>query len=361
MYARKWVLQILLEHLKVQSKNGNSVHLFEDLQYPLFYLAVRMCFGNQPNREKIEEIMQAQRGMTSNIGQFKILNYWPNLTKILLRKRWKQLYELRKKQEVALRPLIRERQERQESKEKEKKDENIIPYLDTLFNLELPGEKRKLEEGELISLCSEFLNAGTDTTSVVLEWIMANLVKNQHIQEKLFMEIKTIVGDSEEVNEDDLKNLPYLKAVVLEGLRRHPPAHLGLPHAVTKKVIVDAFLVPTNASVYFNIADIGLDSEVWEDPKAFKPERFIRSDGNGEEGIDLSGTKEIKMMPFGAGRRICPGMSLAMLNMEYILANLIWCFEWKAVDGDQINMEEKQDVMFAMKNHLQVNIYPRMK
>ncbi|KAJ0013237.1 hypothetical protein Pint_20912 [Pistacia integerrima] len=142
------------------------------------------------------------------------------------------------------------------------------------------------------------------------------------------MEIKRIVGESKEVNEDDLRKMPYLKAIVLEGLRRHPPTHLGLPHAVTEDVILDGFY----ASIYFSVADIGLDSEVWEDPMAFKPER-----------------------------RICPGMNLAMLIMEYMLANLIWRYEWKTMDGDEVNMEEKLHVMLVMKNPLQVNKYPRSK
>jgi cytochrome P450 len=124
-------------------------------------------------------------------------------------------------------------------------DEFVVSYVDTLLDLELPEEKRKLEDREMISMCSKFLNAGTDTTSTALQWVMANLVKYPRVQEKVLAEIKGfVVGDGEkEVKEEDLHKLPYLKAVVLEGLRRHPPLHFVAPHAVTEDVVLDGYLV----------------------------------------------------------------------------------------------------------------------
>ncbi|KAJ6378177.1 hypothetical protein OIU78_028417 [Salix suchowensis] len=156
---------------------------------------------------------------------------------------------------------------------KDYEDEYVLSYVDTLLDLEVSEEKRKLKEEEMVSLCSEFLNAGTDTTSTALQWIMANLVKYPQTQEKLFMEMKGVVQDGEErIKEEELQKMPYLKAVILEGLRRHPPAHFVLPHAVTEDVV---------------------------------------------------------------------------------LANLIWKFEWKAVDGDDVDLSEKEEFTVVMKNPLQ--------
>ena len=152
------------------------------------------------------------------------------------------------------------RQERQSKMKgvKENEDEFVVSYVDTLLDLELPEEKRKLSEEEMVSLCSEFLVAGTDTTSTALEWIMANMVKYPQIQETLLVEMKGVVGDGEkEVKGEDLNKMPYLKAVVLEGLRRHPPAHLVIlviPHAVTEDVVLDGYLVPKNGTLHFNVA-----------------------------------------------------------------------------------------------------------
>ena len=142
-------------------------------------------------------------------------------------------------------------------------DEFVVSYVDTLLDLELPEEKWKLSEEEMVSLCTEFLIAGTDSTSTVLEWIMANMVKYPQIQERHFVEIKGVVGDGEkEVKEEDLNKMPYLKAVVLEGLRRHPPGHFVLPHSMTEDVVLDGHLVPKNATLNFMVAEMGRDPKV---------------------------------------------------------------------------------------------------
>ncbi|PKI37749.1 hypothetical protein CRG98_041866, partial [Punica granatum] len=112
--------------------------------------------------------------------------------------------------------------------------EHVVSYVDTLLNLELPPKdgKRKLTEAEIVSLCSEFLISGTDTTSTTLQWIMANIVKYPEVQETLYSEIRAVVGiEAATVEEQDLQRMPYLKAMVLEGLRRHPPVHFVLPHS----------------------------------------------------------------------------------------------------------------------------------
>ncbi|XP_002524036.3 cytochrome P450 89A2 [Ricinus communis] len=371
-HARKWILEILLNLFESQSKSEDPVLVVGNFQYAMFCLLVLMCFGDKLGQKQIEEIERVQRSAIVNSRRFEKLNFMPRLTKILFRKDWSEFLQLQKDREDVLIPLIRARkkvnEERQSKKSNSKKDdEHVLSYLDTLFDLQLPDEKRKLTEKEILSLCNEFLNAGTDTTSTTLQWIMANLVKYPYIQEKLFMEIKSVVADGEEeVKEDHLQKMPYLKAVILEGLRRHPPAHFLLPHAVIEDVVLGKYLVPKTANINFMVAEMGLDPEVWEDPMAFKPERFMgssdnsSSEGGGGEVFDITGSREIKMMPFGAGRRICPGYGLAMLHLEYFVANLVWNFEWKAIDGDDIDLSQKQEFTIVMKNPLKAHISPRL-
>jgi cytochrome P450 len=322
-----------------------------------------MCFGDKLEEKQIQEVEQVQRRMVVNISRFNILNFWPSLSKIVLRKRWAEFLQLHKDREDVILSLIRERKKLKEQRLRklnmeENKDEYVLSYVDTLLDLQLPDENRKLNDLEIVSLCNEFLNGGTDTTTTALQWIMANLVKHPQIQEKLLLEIKEVVGEGEEVvKEDDLQKMPYLKAIILEGLRRHPPARMVLPHAVTEDTVLGGFLVPKNGTVNFLVADIGWDSKAWEDPMAFKPERFLNSE---REAFDITGSREIKMMPFGAGRRICPGYGLAMLHLEYFVANLILNFEWKAVDGDDIDLSEKQELTIVMKNPLRAHLSRRV-
>ncbi|MBA0608575.1 hypothetical protein Godav_020773 [Gossypium davidsonii] len=375
------------------------------------------------------------------------------------------LRQLQQDQEKLMVLLIKARKAMREGKNE--KDELFLPYVDTLFDLQLKEENIKLEEKEIVTLCSEFFTGGIDTTSTTLEWMMmgcykkmlsllslsnkivllphgfylrkttsrlmfyrrvlhsqqkgdmsikefllkiksycdnlascgeaisahehitailnglsfeydpivsiilagqhaytvqsvttmlldtkarqqvilaetpssANLVSQQpaqpstdtcytltpHIQDKLFKEIKGVVSYGEvEIKDDDLRKMPYLRAITLESLRRHPPSHFLILHTVTKDVVLGGFLVPKNSIVIFIVVEMGRNPNVWENPMEFKPERFLN---NGD--FDISGTTEIKMMPFGVGKRMCPAYRLAMLHLKYSVANLVWHFNFK--------------------------------
>ncbi|GMI88768.1 cytochrome P450, family 87, subfamily A, polypeptide 6 [Hibiscus trionum] len=356
-HARKWVWEILFDSLMTKATTGESVEVLSHFRHGMFCLLAFMCFGDRLSQEQIEGIEDVTRKILLTFDRFNILNFCPSVTKILLRHKWRELSQLRKEQEEVLIPLIRARAKAKQELENNESDDYVLAYVDTLLDLELPLEKRKLNEGEMVTLTSEFLNAGTDTTSTALQWIMANLVKYPDIQNKLWVEIESVAGDNNgEIKEDDLQQMPYLKAVILEGLRRHPPGHFVLPHRATEDTILGGFKVPKNGTINFMVADMGWDPNVWEDPMAFKPERFLS-----DEVFDITGSREIKMMPFGAGRRICPALGLALLHLEYFVANLIWKFEWKAIEGDSISLEEKQEFTVVMKIPLKAQITPRKK
>ncbi|KAI6694705.1 hypothetical protein NL676_022415 [Syzygium grande] len=334
----------------LKSQPGGVVRVIDHFQYAMFCLLVFMCFGDRLEEKQIKQIEEVQRRLILDMRRFDMLNYWPQLSKLVLRKRWKEFHELYENQKRVLVPLIRARSKpKREQLSKAKEDRNdddgdwILSYVDTLLDLELPEEKRKLEEGEMVSLCNEFLIAGTDTTSTALQWIMANLVKYPEIQERLYDDIKSVVGHGvERVKEEDLQRMGYLKAVVLEGLRRHPPAHFVAPHAVTEDAELGGYVIPKDGSINFMVAEMGWDPEVWEDPMTFKPE-----------------SREIKMMPFGVGRRICPGYGLAILHLEYFVANLVWLFRWQKVVGEEVDLSEKLELTMVMKNPLRAEICPR--
>ncbi|XP_042513653.1 cytochrome P450 89A2-like [Macadamia integrifolia] len=358
--ARNWVLETLTERLKHHVESGELVQVMDHFQYAMFCLLVFMCLGEKLDEKVIREIEETQRTILLNAGRFRVFALFGKLGKIVFRKRWHQLLEMRRRQESVFIPLIRARRERKEKKQ-ENPNEFVVSYVDTLIDLQIPDEGgRNLSEEEMVTLCSEFLNAGTDTTSTALQWIMANLVKNQEIQERLYSEIQGFVSSGEKkIREEDLQKIPYLKAVVLEGLRRHPPGHFVLPHAVTEDIVLDGHVIPKKATVNFMVAEMGWDPKVWKDPMEFKPDRFLSKEG--EEVFDITGSREIKMMPFGVGRRICPGLGLALHHLEYFVANLVRDFKWTAVDGDDIDLSEKQEFTVVMKNPLRANILPRVE
>ncbi|KAJ6429564.1 hypothetical protein OIU84_021044 [Salix udensis] len=262
-HSRRWVLQILMNRLESQEKSAQPVRIREHLQYAMFCLLVVMCFGDNVDETQIKQIEEVQRRAFLSFRKFNILNICPRMTKIVMRRRWEEFYQLRKCQQDLSISLIRARKNLQEEERKimETKHHHAVSYVD--------------------SLLASFYMLGTDTTTTALEWIMANLVKHPKIQDKLFMEIKGVVGngDQEEVSESDLRRMPFLKAVILEGLRRHPPARLLVPHAVREDVVFNnEYLIPEKAAINFLVAEMGWDPTVWEDPLAFKPERFLNHD-----------------------------------------------------------------------------------
>ncbi|XP_047322424.1 cytochrome P450 89A2-like [Impatiens glandulifera] len=354
--ARKWVLEILLDRFRERSSRGAAVPVLEDFQYAMFCLLVLMCFGDKLGEDQIKKIEKVERAMIMDFTRFGILNLWPRIGKIVFRKRWEELIRLRQNQEDVLIPLIRARREK--LREGNTDAAATVAYVDTLFDLEWPEEKRKLTDSEIVTLCNEFLNAGTDTTSTALQWIMANLVKYPVIQSKLYQEISSNSEKEREIREEDLRGMNYLKAVVLEGLRLHPPGHFILPHKVTEDVELEGYLVPKEGTVNVLVAELGRDPAVWVEALEFKPERFIEESGELID-VDITGSREIKMMPFGAGRRICPGMNLALIHLEYFVANLIKNFEWKAADEKDIDMSEKQEFTTVMNTPLQAKLTPR--
>ncbi|KAJ9564016.1 hypothetical protein OSB04_009176 [Centaurea solstitialis] len=369
-WARNWVLHILIGRLQVAAEAADGIQVVKHFQFAMFSLLVLMCFGEKLDDRQINKIARVQRDMLLGLGsgRFTVLTAFPKLGKILFRNRWKQFEKLVKDKERVLIPLIKSRIDAIHSVHQLGND-RVVAYVDTLTNLRLPeegtnaGNGGKLTDKDMVSMCSEFLNAGTDTTSTALQWIMANLMKHPDIQNKLYDEIVSVVGPPPPplgekpectINEEDVQKMPYLKAVVLEGLRRHPPAHFVVPHRVTEEVEVEGYVIPEGASVNFFVAEMGWDPKVWDDPKEFKPERFLL---NG--GFDVSGSKGIKMMPFGAGRRMCPASDLALLLLEYFVANLIWFFRWNVVNGHGVDLSEKVEFTVVMKNPLKTQITSR--
>uniref|UniRef100_A0A453IXH3 Cytochrome P450 89A2 n=1 Tax=Aegilops tauschii subsp. strangulata TaxID=200361 RepID=A0A453IXH3_AEGTS len=167
---------------------------------------------------------------------------------------------------------------------------------------------------------------------------MANLVKHLDVQEAVRREIEAVVGvDADEVGEEDLGRMQYLNAVLMEALRLHPSVPTVVRQVMPEDhVVLDGQRVTAGTIVQFPLERLGRDKTSWADPDEFQPERFLASGGgNGVSLVAVAGSAgEIRMMPFGAGRRMCPGMGVAMLHLGYFVANLVREFEWTEAEGD---------------------------
>ncbi|XP_059667740.1 cytochrome P450 71A1-like [Cornus florida] len=190
--------------------------------------------------------------------------------------------------------------------------------------------------------------AGIDTSAGTLVWAMTELMKHLRAMKRAQEEIRNASGEKGMVKEDDLHKLPYLKAVVKETLRLHPPAPLMLPHETTKKCNINGYEIRPKTLVYVNAWAIGRDPESWENPEEFLPERFMGS------AVDYKG-QDFELIPFGAGRRGCPGMYLKVVTVELALANLLYSFEWELPTGmkkEDIDTDVLPGITMHKKNAL---------
>ncbi|KAE8647576.1 hypothetical protein Csa_004100 [Cucumis sativus] len=176
-----------------------------------------------------------------------------------------------------------------------------------------------------------------DTSATVIGWAMSELIKHPHIMKKLQEELENEIGLDKIVEESDLERLEYLKMVVKEIFRLYPPAPLLLPHESLQDCIVDGFHIPKKSRIIINVWAIGRDRNSWIDPHKFDPERFIDSQ------VDVKG-RDFQLIPFGSGRRGCPGMQLGLTLVQFVLAQLVHCFDWMLSNGmpaSQLDMTEE--------------------
>jgi len=191
--------------------------------------------------------------------------------------------------------------------------------------------------------------AGSDTTASLLEWTMAELMRNPMKLKKAQEEVRKIVGHKSKVEEDDISQMEYIKCVVKETLRLHPPAPLLVPRETASGVKLRGYDIPAKTLIYVNAWGIQRDPEVWERPEEFIPER------HGNNHVPLKG----QFIPFGFGRRACPGMTFGLASVEYALANLLYWFNWKLPASVQdIDMSETYGLVTSIKVPLHLKPIP---
>ncbi|RID67677.1 hypothetical protein BRARA_D02749 [Brassica rapa] len=217
------------------------------------------------------------------------------------------------------------------------KDASNNDFLDALL------DETELDNNDIEHLLLDMFTAGTETSSSTLEWAMSELLTNPKTMAKAQAEIKHMIGQNRLVQEPDISEMPYVQAVVKETFRLHPTVPLLLPRKAETDVEIFGYLVPKDAQVLVNVWAIGRDPNVWEDPARFQPERFLG------KVTDVKG-RDYELTPFGAGRRICPGMPLAVKTVSLMLVSLLYSFDWKLPNS--VDMDETFGITLRKANPL---------
>ncbi|KFK33924.1 hypothetical protein AALP_AA5G078700 [Arabis alpina] len=221
-----------------------------------------------------------------------------------------------------------------EEKQEENQDRDMMNLLLEAYRDE--KAEYKITRNHIKSLFVEIFSAGTDSSATTTQWTMAEIVNNPNVLERLREEIDSVVGKTRLIKETDLPNLPFLQAVVKEGLRLHPPGPL-LIRTFQKSCEIKGFYIPEKTSLVVNVYAVMRDPNYWEDPDEFKPERFLASSRS--EGEDEIREQALKYLPFGSGRRGCPGSNLAYIFLGTAIGMLVQCFDWR-IKGEKVNMED---------------------
>ncbi|KAJ7974946.1 Cytochrome P450, partial [Quillaja saponaria] len=353
-HVRDNAMNKLINKLRAEAEtNEGAVWVVKNARFAVFCILLAMCFGLEMDEETVEKMDQVMKSVLIVLDP-RIDDYLPSLSPFFSKQR-KRALEVRKEQVEFIVPFIEKRRRALENPGSDK-SATSFSYLDTLFDLKIEGRKSSPTNSELVTLCSEFINGGTDTTATAIEWGIAQLIANPGVQHKLFDEITQTVGNRK-VDEKDVDKMPYLQAVVKELLRKHPPTYFALTHAVTEATTLAGYDIPTDANVEIYLPGIGEDPKLWSNPEKFDPDRFI----SGGEDADITGVTGVKMLPFGVGRRICPGLGMGTVHIHLMLARMVQEFEWSAYPpGKKLNFTGKLEFTVVMKDPLRALIRPRV-
>ncbi|KAI3802368.1 hypothetical protein L1987_30500 [Smallanthus sonchifolius] len=204
--------------------------------------------------------------------------------------------------------------------------------------------------------CESLIAGGADTTTVMLTWTLSLLLNNRYALIKAQEELETQVGKDRQVNESDIKNLVYLQAIVKETLRLYPAAFLNAPRAFTKDCTIFGYHVSKGTWLLINTWKLQRDPKIWPDPCEFRPERFLTLD---QKVIDVK-VMDFELIPFGAGRRSCPGIGLANQMLHMVLATLIQNFDMSTPNGEPVDMTAIAGLTNAKASPLEVLLSPRL-
>ncbi|XP_049370017.1 geraniol 8-hydroxylase-like [Solanum verrucosum] len=238
--------------------------------------------------------------------------------------------------------MINERLEEKKTNQSEKSD-----ILQVLLNhsAENPQE---MDRNFMNSMLLDLFIGSIDTITNTVEWAMAEILRQPEIMKKVQAELAQVVGKGKPIEEADVSRLPYLQFIIKETLRLHPPAPFLIPRRVDQDVELCDYIIPKGSIVLVNAWAIGRDSSFWEDTLVFKPERFQSLE------LNMRG-KDFELIPFGAGRRTCPGFPLALRLMPVILGSMLNSFNWKleaCIEPKDLDMEEKFGAIIAKAHPL---------
>ncbi|XP_030474569.2 desmethyl-deoxy-podophyllotoxin synthase-like [Syzygium oleosum] len=331
----------------VHSLQGRPLNLSNKISSCLNSIISKAAFGESYKRQ--EEYLSALKDAVEQAGGFSIADVFPSLR--ILRyiggTKWR-LGSIRRRCDQISNRILNDHKRPKENLST--KEDSLVKedFVDVLLRIQESNELAfPLTDNHIKAVILEFFGGGTDTSSVTVEWAMSELLKNPQVLAKAQTEVREALKRKDQVQDSDLEDLKYLKSVIKETLRLHPPVPL-VPREARQACKIKGYDIPAKSRVLVHAGALGRDPNRWKNPEKFEPERFL------ESSVDFIGTYH-HFVPFGFGRRVCPGIAFAMANVELLVAVLLYHFDWALPNGqtpEELEMTEAFEATVRRKSDL---------
>ncbi|KAL4581269.1 hypothetical protein LXL04_017480 [Taraxacum kok-saghyz] len=343
MVVRKQEIDGLME--TIRSRCGEPVRLYRMLTKVNNTIICKSLFGN--NCRQQDDLIEAMDEVTLLGSSFLIVDLFPKLGFLSgLSGTNTKLKNLHKKIDNMYNEIFEDRRIKRKTTGTLEDD-----LTDVLFNLKEQGGLRfPITDNNIKAIFTNLIIGGTDTSALTVSWAMTELMRNPHIMKKAQTEVREAFKGEKSVIETELHKLVYIKLIIKETLRLHHTTPLLLPRECREQCQIGGYDIPVKMRIVINAFACGIDPESWDDPETFRPERFEKS------SHDFYGTN-FDYIPFGAGRRMCPGITFGLANVEQTFAKLLFHFNWQLPDGMQpkdIDMSENFGGTLTKKEPLEV-------
>ncbi|KAK2427767.1 cytochrome P450 71D11 [Trifolium repens] len=332
---------------RIASEEGRVIDLSQQVVSLMYSITSMAAFGKKYMEQdefisEVTEVSNAASGFHL-VDLFPSAKWLENVTGMR-----PKLEKLHKKLDRILDIIINDHKETK-SRTKDCLVEGEEDFIDVLLKLDSSSDQDScLTKRTMKAIIFDMFLAGSDQPATTIIWAMAEMIKNPRIVKKAQAEVRDIFTKRGKIDEKSIGELKYMKAIIKEVLRMHPSSPLLLPRESGQACEIDGYHIPIKSKVIINAWAIGMDPKYWIEPERFYPERFINS------SINFKGTN-FEYIPFGAGRRICPGIDFGIANVELVLALLLCYFDWKLPNGiksEDLDMTEVFGANVKRKNNL---------
>ncbi|KAL6313860.1 hypothetical protein AAG906_010279 [Vitis piasezkii] len=310
----------------ISLNTGSPINLTEKTFASICAITTRAAFGKKCKYQ--ETFISVLLETIKLAGGFNVGDIFPSFKSLhLISGMRPKLEKLHQEADKILENIIHEHKARGGTTkiDKDEPDEDLVDVL-LKFHEDHGDHAFSLTTDNIKAVLLDIFGAGSEPSSTTIDFAMSEMMRNPRIMRKAQEEVRRIFDRKEEIDEMGIQELKFLKLVIKETLRLHPPLPLLLPRECREKCEIDGHEIPVKSKIIVNAWAIGRDPKHWTEPESFNPERFLDS------SIDYKGTN-FEYIPFGAGRRICPGILFGLASVELLLAKLLYHFDWKLPNG----------------------------